>query len=94
MLAVPLLAGLALLLRRPDRRQSANGLIAVGLAGLLWLLLEGALIGHRGWTLSWLAAISGGPGPSQAGMGYGAFLSLLAFLMLRSWHESAVVQER
>src|SRR6266478_7968233 len=65
-LALPLLFALALLPRQPDR-SSANGLIMVGVAGLVWLLIQGALIGHRGWTLSWLATVWGGPGPSQAG---------------------------
>ena len=81
-LLAPLLLGSALLFGRRDARQAAGGLIAVGGAGLCWLLLEGVLIGHRGWTLPWLADVWGGPGPSQAGIGYGGFLCALAFLML------------
>src|SRR5437879_5890516 len=57
-LALPLLFALALLRRQPDRG-SANGLIAVGAAGLVWLLIQGALIDHRGWTLAALAGAWG-----------------------------------
>src|SRR5260370_37056808 len=50
-LALPLLFTLALLPRQTDRG-SANGLIAVGVARLAWLLIEGVLIDHRGRTLA------------------------------------------
>ena len=80
-LGLPLLLALALLRRQPGRN-SANGLIAVGVAGLVWLVVQGVLIDHRGWTPAALAAVWGGPGPSQQGMGYGAFLLALGLLML------------
>jgi len=80
-LGLPLLFGLALLRRHPGRG-SANRLIAVGATGLIWLLCQGALIDHRGWTLGALAGAWSAPGPIQGGMGYGAFLVALALLML------------
>ncbi len=46
------------------------------------MILEGMLIDHRGWTLPLLAELAGGPGPKQAGMGYGALALALSFLML------------
>src|SRR5439155_17408506 len=80
-LALPLLFGLALLRRQPGR-DSAAGLIAVGVTGLVWLVVQGVLIDHRGWTLAALAAVWGGPGPSQQGMRSGAFLRALGLLRL------------
>ena len=81
-LALPLLLGLLPLLRP---RQGATGglwLILIGAAGLVWVGLEGFAIGHRGWAFEWLAQLFGAPGPTQGGMGYGAFLTVLGFLML------------
>src|ERR687893_587741 len=50
----------------------------------VWLALAwiGYAIGLNGWTASWLAALFGGPGPRQGGMGFGAALTALAFLLL------------
>jgi iron(III) transport system permease protein len=82
-LAVPLLLGpVAILALRNNRALAGAWLVALGLCGLLWLGLEGFGIGHRGWSFRWLAELFSGAGPSQAGMGYGAFLTMLAFLML------------
>jgi iron(III) transport system permease protein len=78
--ALPLLAAL-LPLRYPDRR-TADILVWAGIAGLAWMIFEGFAIGHRGWNWGWLSALFGAPGPKQAGMGYGAFLTALSFLML------------
>jgi iron(III) transport system permease protein len=80
-LTLPLLFALSLLPHRPDRGR-ANGLIAVGVSGLVWLVVQGILIDHRGWTLGALSTLWGSPGPSQEGMGYGAFLFALTLLML------------
>lgn len=72
-------AGLAL---GHDDPRLARLLIATGTAGLVLMLLEGAAIDHRGWSWRWLAALMGGSGPKQAGMGYGALVLGLSFLML------------
>src|SRR5882724_8336840 len=75
-LVLPLLVGLVPVLRR------GSLLVAIGAAGVTWLLLEGFAIDHRGWAWGWLVDVTGTIGPSQPGLGYGAFLALLAFLML------------
>ncbi|MEZ5819145.1 MAG: iron ABC transporter permease [Hyphomicrobiaceae bacterium] len=62
--------------------QAGRWLVAASLAGLVWFWLQGFAIGHRGWGIPGLATILGAPGPSQPGMGYGAFLACLALLML------------
>jgi iron(III) transport system permease protein len=81
-LVLPLLVGLVPVLSRREDREGGWWLIAVGAAGLIWLLLGGFAIGHRGWSFEWLARTFGGLGPTQRGMGYGAFLTMLVFLML------------
>jgi iron(III) transport system permease protein len=84
-LLAPLLVALVWSVRRSrgrDPGQIANRLIGVGLFGLIWALFQGVLIGPRGWTVSWLKVLFEGLGPMQGAMGYGAFLTLLAFLML------------
>jgi iron(III) transport system permease protein len=58
-------------------RPSARMLIAFGSAGLLWLVLEGLLIGQHGWTMA-----AAGVGPSQQALGWGAIAYALACLML------------
>jgi iron(III) transport system permease protein len=76
-LALPLLlATWAALAHRSPRL-----LVAAGAAGLVWLVGEGLLIIHRGWTYAWLAGVFG-EGPSQHAMGWGAALYALACLML------------
>ncbi len=57
-------------------------LIAVGAAGLAWLLIQGYAIGHRGWRFEWLTALFGEIDDRQFGMGYGALLTAGAFLFL------------
>jgi iron(III) transport system permease protein len=76
-LAIPLLA---LRYERDDPR-IATCLIAAGVLGLAWMILQGFAIRHTGWA-DWLAALFGNKGPRQAGMGYGAALTGTAFLML------------
>jgi len=82
-LALPLLVGLVPVLRRGENpRAGSLWLIGIGAAGLVWLAVEGIAIGHRGWSFEWIADLFGTSGPTQAGMGYGAFLTMLALLML------------
>ena len=61
---------------------SARRVTLVGLAGLALVFAQGFLIGLKGWNLDWFAALMGGGGPSQGGMGVGGFLALSAYLML------------
>jgi iron(III) transport system permease protein len=77
-LALPLLAFRT---ERDDPR-IATGLIAAGLLGLSWMIVEGFAIRHNGWSFAWLAAQSPNGGPRQPGMGYGAALTGAAFLIL------------
>ena len=79
---LPLLAALLTLRLPTDDRRIADILVWTGIAGLAWMIFEGFAIDHRGWTTGWLSALLGAPGPKQAGMGYGAFLTALSFLML------------
>src|SRR5437660_8214335 len=65
------------------RRNRANGLIALGAIGFLYLALQGFAIGPRGVVLE---SLSGMPGLSvgQYGIGLGATLTATAFAMLFS----------
>jgi iron(III) transport system permease protein len=81
-LAAPLIAALLPLRWTAEQQRGATLLVWCGLAGLAWLIIEGAAIDHRGWTADWLSGMFGAPGPRQGGMGYGAFLVALAYLML------------
>lgn len=77
-----LLAGLALLSPRLGRAARARGLLALGAAGFIYLLLQGFAIGPRGWTLATLGDALGPLASGQYGMGLGAFLVAAAFAML------------
>jgi iron(III) transport system permease protein len=81
-IAIPLVVTALPALWRCDDPRSATCFIWGGVLGLAWLLVEGGAIDHRGWSWPWLVALSGGAGPKQGGMGYGAFLTALSFLML------------
>ncbi len=59
-------------------------LIAVGLVGGAWFLLQGFGIGLRGFQWQWLNALFGELGDRQFGMGWGALLTGVAFLFLFS----------
>lgn len=60
-----------------------NGLLVfAGALGLWAVLKQGFVIGLKGWNFAWVAALMGGPGPSQAGFGLGAGLLLLCFLLI------------
>ena len=77
-----LLIPLAVLGRPRSDPILARVLIAVGVAGLAYLLLQGFTIGLRGWNLAALEATFGQLGDRQFGMGYGAMLVGGAFLFL------------
>ncbi|MBM1172166.1 ABC transporter permease [Microvirga arabica] len=78
---VPL--GMALVpVLRPSHGQKGNWLVASGLLGLALIVLQGFAIGLNGWTLDILRGLFGEPGPSQAGMGYGAALTSAALLIV------------
>jgi iron(III) transport system permease protein len=86
----PWLAPLGLLLLAPlllwGRRRSepifGYLLIAAGIAGMTWFLLQGFGIGLRGFQWQWLTALFGELGDRQFGMGWGAMLVGCAFLFL------------
>jgi iron(III) transport system permease protein len=83
---LPLLLPLALPLLAPRRERDdpsiATALVAAGLVGIGWMIVEGFAIRHDGWSIPWLAAQASDGGPRQPGMGYGAALTGAAFLML------------
>lgn len=86
----PWLAPLGVLLLAPLllwRRRKADPvfgwlLIAIGGAGFGYLLLQGFVIGLRGWSWEWLTALFGELDDRQFGMGWGALLVSGAFLFL------------
>ena len=81
---LPILAPLCLALIpviRPSARTNGTWLVASGLLGLALIILQGFSIGLNGWAIDILEGLLGAPGPSQAGMGYGAALTATAFLI-------------
>lgn len=68
----------------PGRRQGAV-LLAGGGLGLLALLASGFLIGARGWAFEGVTASLGELGARQTGMGWGAFVALVALMMLAAF---------
>ena len=81
---LPLALPLLLAIWASFGRTRPRVLIAAGAAGLIWLVVEGLLIIHRGWAFAWLTALIG-PGPSQPAMGWGAVFYALACLMLLAY---------
>ncbi|MDG2195510.1 MAG: iron ABC transporter permease [SAR324 cluster bacterium] len=79
---------------RRDNPRLAPFLMGCGGFGLGWLLLQGFVIGLRGWNNETLQLWLGSPGPSQEGMGYGALLvaSCLLFLLTQGWSLRGGVQ--
>jgi iron(III) transport system permease protein len=67
---------------RPSVRQRGTWLVASGLLGLALIVIQGFTIGLNGWTSDLLRSLFGEPGPSQAGMGYGAALTATSFLFV------------
>jgi iron(III) transport system permease protein len=81
-IVAPLIAASRPLVGGLDRYETGKWLVAAGLAGLALIILQGFAIGLGGWSAAWLAALFGAPGPRQGGMGFGAALTSLAFLVL------------
>lgn len=84
-LGLALLVASAPLLMRRSREAAASWLTAGGLAGLAWIVIEGLAIGLNGWRYDGLGALFGLPGPAQGGMGAGAGVTALSFLLLLSY---------
>ncbi|MDK9694762.1 MAG: iron ABC transporter permease [Siculibacillus sp.] len=82
----PWLLPLALFLALPvpfvlaRSRHTGLALIVGGLGGLVWMMLEGSAITHKGWAWASLAGLFGRLPEGQPGMGFGAMITALAFL--------------
>ena len=61
-------------------RHVGAALIAAGIGGLVWMMAQGSAIGLRGWSWPFLADLFGPLAHGQAGMGFGAAATALAFL--------------
>ena len=73
------LLGLAALfagLRGYPQAVQARLLTTLGLAGIVYMLVQGFVFGLRGWNLEWLAQLFGETNQRQFGMGYGAAVAL------------------
>jgi iron(III) transport system permease protein len=82
------LAGLGIaaigLVVAPGKSQG-TWLLAGGLLGFLGLLLSGFMIGAKGWSFAVLNAQFGELAVNQFGIGIGAFMALLAMVMLTAF---------
>ena len=82
------LAGLGIaaigLVVAPGKSQG-SWLLAGGLLGFLGLLLSGFMIGAKGWSFGVLNAQFGELAVNQFGIGIGAFMALLALVMLSAF---------
>jgi len=65
-----------------DRRRTARVLIWAGVLGLLLFFAQAFAIVLKDQGIPWLAALLGGAGATQRGIGGGAFLTLLCLLFL------------
>jgi iron(III) transport system permease protein len=81
-IVAPLIAASRPLAGGLNRHGTGKWLIAAGIIGLALIVIQGFAIGLNGWNGAWLAALFGAPGPRQGGMGFGAALTSLAFLIL------------
>ena len=76
-LILPLLGGLIGALRSDGR-----ALVLSGAGGIALFLIQGFAIYHRGWAFDGLEAVFGELGGRQYGIGWGATLTVLAFLFM------------
>ena len=83
-LAVLLVAGAALRAPGLGRRARANGLVAIGVTGFVYIFVQGFAIGSAGWAFETLARAFGPLAEGQSGMGLGACLVASAFAMILS----------
>lgn len=81
-LVAPLIGASRPLVGHLGRETTGKWLVVSGIAGLMLITLQGFTIGLNGWTSPWMAAVFGSAGPRQGGMGFGAGLTALAYLML------------
>ncbi len=69
----------------PPGRSQGSWLLAGGLLGFVGLLLSGFMIGAQGWSFEVLNAQFGELAVNQFGIGIGAFIALLALVMLAAF---------
>ena len=69
----------------PPGKSQGSWLLAGGLLGFLGLLLSGFMIGAKGWSFGVLNAQFGELAVNQFGIGIGAFMALLALVMLSAF---------
>ena len=71
-----------LLSNRQPGTATGSALIWIGFAGLVFFFAQGFAVTLKGQGIPWLAALLGGAGAAQPGMGFGAFLTVLSLLLL------------
>ena len=69
----------------PAGKRQGSWLMAGGLLGFFGLLFSGFMIGAKGWSFGFLNAQLGELAVNQFGIGIGAFLALLALVMLTAF---------
>jgi iron(III) transport system permease protein len=69
----------------PPGKSQGNWLLAGGLLGFVGLLLSGFMIGAKGWSFGLLNSRFGELAVNQFGIGIGAFVVLLALVMITSF---------
>lgn len=69
----------------PPGKPQSTWLLAGGLIGFLGLLCSGFMIGSKGWSFEFLNARFGELAVNQFGIGIGAFVALLALVMLTAF---------
>jgi iron(III) transport system permease protein len=81
-IAAPLLFATAPAVIPAARERTSQLLIAAGIVGLVIVVAQGLAIGINGWNYGFLSSALGAPGPKQTGMGTGAAVIAISFLML------------
>jgi len=80
-IGVALVAATAVMSSR-DTPRVATVLVWAGLAGMVLFFAQGFAIALENQGIPWLAALLGGSGATQRGMGAGGFLAILSLLLL------------